>query len=328
VPVLRTLGLASGGVGSSLAFALVRAAGCEVEGVHFDHGFVRDSRRDAVRRIEAFPIEVHDVSREFFRDVVARPRYGYGTAMNPCIDCRIYMLRKAAEIARERGIEIVFTGEVLGRSVMRERRESLRRIEEESGLQGRLLRPLSARLLEPTAAERDGRIERSSLAAIHGRSRRGQADLAARLDVASPVGAAGPCCLLADRAMAARVRDLLAHADPGSVSSDAIERLRLGRHVRISHGLKAVVARNEAESRLIVERHSSLPWCQVSDGRGPVVLLEGTPDERGLSLAAALAVRTGAHRRDSSAEVIARGPGSRERVLVADPGAAAHLEAI
>ncbi len=325
---MRALGLISGGWDSDLAAALARAAGAEVEGVHFDHGFVRDDRAEAARRPRGFPIDIVEVAREFLREAVLRPRYGHGSALNPCIDCRIFMLRRAARIAEERGIGLVLTGEVLGQTRMSQRRESLLRIEAESGLAGRLLRPLSARLLEPTLAEAGGAIDRGRLGAVHGRGRRDQARLSRSLGLSPPRAPGGPCCLLGDRAFAARLRDLLAHAAEEVPPPAALDLLRRGRHFRLSHRVKAVVARDEGECRLFRERYADLPSCQAEDGRGPVVLLDGEPDEAALGRAAALAVRFGAHRGEPAAEVRVLGAGAREIRVVAVPALAADLDPI
>lgn len=325
---MRALGLISGGWDGEIAAAMVRAAGWEVLGLHLDHGFVRDDRAAEARRPREFPVEVRGVAREFLAEVVRRPRHGYGSAMNPCIDCRIFMLRRAAAMAEERGIGLVFTGEVLGQTRMSQRRESLLRIEAESGLSGRLLRPLSARFLEPTRAETGGAIDRDRLGAIHGRGRREQARLSAGLGLPPPRARGGPCCLLADRAFAARLRDLLAHSPEDGPPLPALALLRRGRHFRLSHRAKAVVARDEEECRLLRERHADLPSCQAEDGRGPVVLLEGDPDETEVRSAAALALRFGAHRGDAAAPVRILGLGPGEGRIVAAPASAARLEPI
>jgi tRNA-specific 2-thiouridylase len=251
---------------------------------------------------------------------VVRPKYGYGTGMNPCLDCRIFMLRKAAEIARERGSDLVVSGEVLGQTRMSQRRESLLRIERESGLAGRLLRSLSAGHLAPTEAEADGRIDRSRLGAAHGRSRSFQLELAARLDIREWPAPGSGCCLLADVGFARRLRDLVAHEGPSYPGRDAIERLRLGRHFRLSHRLKAVVARNDLEGKRLGGLSSDLWTCRSVEG-GALVVLEGAPDETGLARAAALAARYGAARALPRCEIVCRRGNEERRVEVApDPG--------
>ncbi len=187
--MIRALGLISGGLDSTLAARLMLEQGLEVQGVNFNTGFcLTDARRqigrrkhDAAPRHEAlragadlnFPVEIVDVSQEYLQ-VITQPRWGYGKNANPCIDCRIMMLRRAKAMLPEIGAQFVFTGEVLGQRPMTQHRFTLRQIEKESGLQGLLLRPLSALKLTETDVERRGWVQRSRLKDFSGRSRKPQ----------------------------------------------------------------------------------------------------------------------------------------------------------
>ena len=186
----RAIGMISGGLDSTLALALVKAQGIEVKAVNFYTGLcITETQRrkggrpdgtiprnEALRAGADLEVEVEyvDVSGREYLDLIVNPRYGYGANANPCVDCRIFMMRKAREIMEREGAAFVFTGEVLGQRPKSQRRDTLRAVERESGLEGRLLRPLSALLLEPTLPEREGILDRSRLLGIHGRSRQPQ----------------------------------------------------------------------------------------------------------------------------------------------------------
>jgi tRNA-uridine 2-sulfurtransferase len=318
---VKALALLSGGLDGLLAARVVADQGVAVCGVHFVTAFLRAARTEAARRSPDLDVGVMDVSREHFESVVVRPKYGYGAAMNPCIDCRIFMLRKAASYARERSLDLVVTGEVLGQSRMSQRRESLARIERESGLAGRLLRPLSAAHLSPTEAEKEGRIVRSRLGSIEGRSRTAQLALARAFGMPVSLSPGGGCCLLADLGFSRRLRDLLAHGGPTYPGPDAMERLRLGRHFRLSHGMKAVVARDDEESRGLGGLAEGL-WSCRAEGGGALVVVEGEQGEAGLARAAALAARYGAGRDLPRCAVVCR-RGTEERRLEVSPEAEA-----
>jgi len=331
--VLKALGLLSGGLDSTLAARLLQEQGVEVEGVHFSTGFCKVEHRRALgrkrdrlepRRIrnEALragadlraPVEIVDVAEEYLRDVVLRPKHGYGSAMNPCIDCRIFMLTKAREMARERGADIVFTGEVLGQRPMSQHRAALALIEKESGLAGRLLRPLSARSLEPTEVEHRGRIDRERLGRITGRSRSEQLRLASRFGIEDFPAPSGGCCFLADRNFARRLRDLVAQRGRDGVRSTDILLLKIGRHFRLGPELKVIVGRDEAESRLLESRRGDLATCRVADEHGALGLVDGPLEGESSRLVASLVARYSAHRAEESVEVVLCRAGEQVRL--------------
>src|ERR671939_1972000 len=194
-PHVKAIAMISGGLDSTLALALVKRQGVEVKAVNFYTGLcVTETQRrkggradGTVPRNEALraaadlevDIEYVDLSESGYLDMLVRPRWGYGANANPCVDCRVFMMSRAREIMEREGADFVFTGEVLGQRPKSQRRDTLRIIERESGLTGRLLRPLSAKLLEPTIPEREGIVDRARLEDISGRSRQRQMALAA-----------------------------------------------------------------------------------------------------------------------------------------------------
>jgi hypothetical protein len=291
----RALGLLSGGLDSMIAIGLLSGAGYEVESVHFRTGFGRKAYECSAERMAD---HVVDVGTEFFREVLIDPRFGYGSAMNPCIDCRIYMLRRADELAGRRGIELLFTGEVVGQRSMGQSRAALQRIEREAGVEGRLLRPLW------------------SLARIHGSSRRKQFALAHRLGLDEyPTPAAG-CCRLADRGFAARLRDDLAHREKKLLTPDEIGLLGRGRHFRLSWGLKAIFGRDKDESNWLARKSEGSWSCQVADGRGSYGLLLGEGESECRRAAASLAARYSRQRKRDLVEVLFRRGTEEERLRV------------
>ena len=205
--------------------------------------------------------------------IVQNPPHGHGRGMNPCIDCRIYMLRKVKEMMAGSGASFVITGEVLGQRPMSQHRPAIRKIEKESGLEGLILRPLSAQHFPPTIPEREGIVDREKLLAFSGRSRKPQIDLAEKLGVKDyPCPAGG--CLLTDPVIAARLRDLFAHVPDYDLAD--LHLLRIGRHFRLNPGLKVILGRNRLENEQIeaLAKPGSVIFRPL-DFRGPTCLASG-----------------------------------------------------
>jgi tRNA U34 2-thiouridine synthase MnmA/TrmU len=186
---------------------------------------------------------------EEYLKMVKHPKYGYGSGMNPCIDCREMMYRTAKEHMERIGADFVITGEVLFQRPMSQNKRALNIIEEESGMKGKILRPLSAKHLTPTEPEKNGLVEREKLCDIKGRSRKGQINLAKYFDISNPPNAAGGC-LLTDPAFSKRIRDVMEHNDNIPTMND-IELLKIGRHFRLSAAAKLIVGRNKEENDII-----------------------------------------------------------------------------
>lgn len=248
---IKALALLSGGLDSRLAVKLMLEQRIEVEAVSFVTVFCTCTSKknsclasqDAARKL-GIKLKVFNISQEYLA-VVKNPKYGYGSNMNPCIDCRILMFKKAKEYMEEIGAFFLFTGEVLGERPMSQRKEAMRIIERDAELCGLILRPLSALVLEPTVVEKKGWVDRNRLLGIAGRSRKPQIKLAQELGVKDyPCPAGG--CLLTDPGFARRFKDLVTSGD---ISLNDIQLLKVGRHFRLSSQLKVVVGRDEQENR-------------------------------------------------------------------------------
>jgi len=287
---IRAVGLISGGLDSILATRLMLEQGVYVTVLHFRTGFSYVERDRAIQtppppfpaesaaRQLGVPLEIIDVS-DAYRSVVLAPRFGYGSGMNPCVDCRIFLLRQAKAWMEERGYHFVFTGEVLGQRPKSQMGPSLRTVERESGLTGYLLRPLSARLLKPTIPEIRGWVDRERLYGISGRGRKAQIAMAEQFGITTYPQPSGGCCYLIDQTYARRLRDFLVHAGENeskqALTDDQILLLAVGRHLRLPTGHKIIVGRRQQENEHIqkIEENVEGVLLTTLDYPGPTTLL-------------------------------------------------------
>lgn len=286
----KAVALFSGGLDSILAVKLILEQGIEVITLHFVNPFVGSNTRDKVdemaRRLEV-RLEKVPLGDDYL-EVVRNPRFGYGKNLNPCLDCRIFTLSRAREHMERVGAEFVFTGEVLGERPMSQRRDALRIVERESGLDGRLLRPLSAKLLQPTIPELEGIVDRERLLDIRGRSRKPQMELAAKYGITYYPHPAGGC-LLTDPKFSERLRDLFRH---NQVFWRGIELLKVGRHFRLPTGQKVVAGRDQADNEQVARLAQGDEVKFTVEGYGSTLaLLVGEPEEQALLQAAAICAR-------------------------------------
>lgn len=245
---VRAIALLSGGLDSLLAVRVLQEQGIEVVGLTFTSPFFGAEKAEKGAEQLGIELLVKDISEDELA-LVKKPPHGYGKQMNPCIDCHALMFRKAGELLGE-GYDFLATGEVLGERPMSQNRQSLNVVARDCGFADLLLRPLSAKLLEPTKPEREGLVDRERLFAIEGRSRKPQMAMAKEYGIKSYVQPAGGC-LLTDPAFSKRLREMLDH-DPDATVEDA-RLLRIGRHFRSESGAKIVVGRDESDNRKILE---------------------------------------------------------------------------
>ena len=298
----RALVLFSGGLDSILAARLLMVQGVEVLALRFVTPFfaadVGDPERyaAAIRKKYGIPVLVRDLSHDFM-GVLRAPAHGFGRNFNPCIDCKILMLRKARELLAELGADFLATGEVLGQRPMSQRRDAMRSIERESGCEGLLLRPLCAQLMQPTEPEQKGLVDRERLGSLSGRGRTGQQQLAASLGITEYPAPAGGC-LLTDVNLCARFR----HFAPGIFNLSSVEMqvesfrlLLFGRHFAPGPGLWLTLGRDQGENDRLSALREPEDWLLTTVERpGPLGLLRslgGTLTEASLTAAAGLVLR-------------------------------------
>ena len=291
----RGLSLMSGGLDSQLAVRVLERAGAEVEAVSFETPFF--SSASARRAAASLGVKLHVI--DFTEDEVAlieSPPHGFGGAMNPCIDCHAAMIRRAAELMAALGYDFVATGEVVGQRPMSQNRQALGVVEKSSGAKGRLVRPLSARLLEPTIPETEGLLDREALLDISGRCRERQIALAAEFGITDYPSPAGGCRLTED-AYGRRLKDLMEHEGlrlpDGGVNRVMLDILQVGRRFRLPGGSSVVLGRDANENaRLKSVAHGLGPSAALVfpsvDVPGPTALVPAVASEEDRALAQSL----------------------------------------
>ncbi|KPL02811.1 MAG: hypothetical protein AMJ90_04810 [candidate division Zixibacteria bacterium SM23_73_2] len=289
---IKAVALFSGGLDSILAVKLIMEMGVEVCCLFFKTPFFpnNDKEESYIEKLA----EKNDIKfkKVFlgteYMEMIKKPKFGYGKNYNPCIDCRILMLKEAKRIMEKGNFDFVFTGEVLGERPMSQHRDSLSIIERASGLKGKLLRPLSAKHFEPTIPEERGWVERLKLLDIKGRSRKPQLFFAEKFkikDFLSPSGG----CLLTDQNFTRRLKDSLEHRED---SLREIQLLKIGRHFRLPSGAKVIAGRNEEENARILALGTPEETKLTAVGyKSTYVLLLGDPDSFNLKLASGICAR-------------------------------------
>ncbi len=295
-PKHKAIALFSGGLDSTLAILLVLKQNIAVTAVTFLTDFGCDasdtsscSRNPAPAAAQfGFSLKLCHLGQKF-TEIVKSPHFGHGKNMNPCIDCRILMLREAGELMEMTGADFIITGEVLGQRPMSQRKDTLHIIDRESGLKGRIVRPLSAKLLPITEPEKLGIIQREKLLGLSGRSRKPQMALAREFGLTDYPNPAGGC-LLTDPIYSRRLRDLLRTVrDP---KPEDLTLLRIGRHFRLSDDCRIIVGRNKEENDMLAQvRKPEDVLISTYTVAGPTVLLRGSDAELFIEIGASLCAR-------------------------------------
>jgi len=293
---MRAIALISGGLDSILAARIIQEQGIDVLPLHFKIPFCqRKNQGPGIAGPESLvkdglgkDLQAIDLGAGFL-ELVIKPKHGFGSNMNPCIDCKIFMLRKAKELLEPLGAQFIVTGEVLGQRPMSQHRKALEIIEKESGLEGLLLRPLCAGLLAETLPEKQGWVKRQSLFKFSGRERRPQIKLAKEFNIHNYPNPAGGC-LLTDPQFSNRLKDLIRHQ---ALDLKNVELLKIGRHFRLSEQAKLIVGRNEEENRELEGRayNGDYLFMPQAELNGPACLGRGEFDAELIRLSSAIACR-------------------------------------
>ncbi|MFX1574722.1 MAG: hypothetical protein ACFFB0_18455 [Promethearchaeota archaeon] len=289
------IGLVSGGLDSLIACLLIKLQGIKVIGVHFKSPFCTSENISNAYAIsldlfkKKLGIDIHTLYiKDDYLSIIRNPKYGYGKNLNPCIDCRIYFLKQAKKFQEKEGADFIFTGEVLNQRPKSQHLNALNVVEKESGLEGKLLRPLSALHLKPTIYEKKGLINRSNLLGIKGRSRKKQLELAKKYDLLQEYYASGGC-LLTDIHFVSRMQDYLRFNDPLEISS--IDILKYGRHFRYKQS-KIIIGRNESENKMLLNLKKPADLImEAKDDVGPITIIQGPTDDEVINYAAMLTLR-------------------------------------
>jgi tRNA-uridine 2-sulfurtransferase len=289
---MKAIGLFSGGLDSAVAIKLLQDQGIEVIALNYVSPFCTCQGKHGCSIAELakrnnIPIKMMSKGTDYMK-IVRHPKFGYGSGMNPCIDCRIFILKGAKKYAKEIGAKIIFTGEVIGQRPMSQRRNTLDIIEQEAGLKGKLLRPLSAQLLPPTEAEKKGWVDRSKFLSITGRQRNQQMDHAKKMELDGFLCGGGGC-RLTEKEYANKVRDLFKHSKRTSMNDFSL--LNFGRHFRMGQ-TKIVVGRNERDNENLVRLKNKVDiLLEPADCVGPTTLIRGRKTKEALTIAASLTAR-------------------------------------
>ena len=331
---IKAVSLISGGLDSMLATKVVMEQGVHVEGINFFTGFCVEGHTHAIRQkdkdkpkrnnslwvAEQLGIKLHiiDVIEEY-KDVLINPKHGYGANMNPCLDCKVFMVGKAKQWIEENDFDFIITGEVIGQRPMSQRKATMPIIAKESGADDRLLRPLCAKNLPASLAEREGWVKREELHDITGRSRKPQMALAEKFGFNDYAQPAGGCCFLTDESYSLKLVDLWKSRGTKEYELDDVMLLKVGRHIRPKANFKMIIAREEGEGRFMEGYKKEFISMKCISHSGPLTLLDGTLNDDDLLLAAQITARYGQSKDAEQVEMSVKNCDGKEKIITAKP---------
>lgn len=284
---VKALCMFSGGLDSQLAVCVLREQGIEVEAVVFDSPFFETT--SAIKAATALDVKlyVEDLTDEILA-LLNDPPHGFGKCMNPCIDCHAHMIQRCYKMLSKIGASFIATGEVLSQRPMSQNRQSLSVVAKESGCSDIVLRPLSAKLLDPTKPEIEGWVDRERLLDLSGRGRKPQFELAKKFgitDYPSPAGG----CRLTEPNFSQRLSELIKY---DGLDVRDIELLRVGRHFRLSDNVKLIVGRNAKDNAQLKEvALENDIIIDIDDIPGPVALLPADASKEDIKFSAEICAR-------------------------------------
>jgi len=291
---MRALALFSGGLDSVLAMKLIVDQGIEVVAVNINIGF--GSTGDRKEHMEnmckqiGVKLEILDLRQLYLDEVLFDPKYGYGKNFNPCIDCHGFMFRYTGKLLEKYDASFMISGEVLGQRPMSQRKEALENVKRLSENDDLIVRPLSAKLLQPSKPENEGWIDREKLLDISGRNRQPQLALAKEIgldDFESPGGG----CLLTEIQFSSKLRDFVDH---DKLEVEDIDTLKAGRHLRLLNGAKLIIGRDQTDNEKIKATQSDKYYkARILDASGPLSLFAKNSSKEDLQLATNLILTYG-----------------------------------
>jgi len=336
----KAVALISGGLDSMLATKVIMEQGIHVEGINFFTGFCVEGHTHAIRKqdtdkpkrnnslwvAEQLGIKLHIVDIiEEYKQVLINPKHGYGANMNPCLDCKIFMVNKAKQWMKENCFDFIITGEVIGQRPMSQRKETMPIVAAESGADDLLVRPLCAQNLPATLPEREGWVSREKMYDFSGRSRKPQMALAKQFGFSDYAQPAGGCCFLTDEAYSKKLVDLWQARGSKDYELDDVMLLKVGRHIRPKPNFKLIIAREEGEARFMNGYKKEFISMNCASHRGPLVLIDGTPGEEDLLLAGQITARYGQGRDAGQVDITIRSREGDERQIQVTPLAADQI---
>ena len=330
----KAVALISGGLDSMLAAKIVMEQGVHVEGINFFTGFCVEGHTHAIREndkakpkrnnalwvAEQLGIKLHIVDVvEAYKKVLINPRHGYGTHMNPCLDCKIFMVNKAKQWIVENDFDFIITGEVIGQRPMSQTKSKMPIVSKQSGADDLLLRPMCAKNLPATRPEIEGWVDREKLCDITGRSRKPQMALAEKFGIDDYSQPAGGCCFLTDKYYSARLVDLWKAQGSKDYELDDVMLLKVGRHIRPEKHFKLIIAREEGEGRFLEGYKKEFTSMHCLSHTGPLALIDGITSAEDLYLAASIVARYGQGRHAEQVDIKVRDKEGSERTLQVKP---------
>ncbi|MBE9568773.1 MAG: tRNA (5-methylaminomethyl-2-thiouridylate)-methyltransferase [Proteobacteria bacterium] len=330
----KAVALISGGLDSLLAARLMIDQGIHVEGINFYTGFCVEGHTHAIRKkdkakpkrnnalwsAEQLGIKLHiiDIIDEY-KDVLINPKHGYGANMNPCLDCKIFMVSKARQWMEENDFDFIITGEVMGQRPMSQRKDLLPVVVRESGADDLLLRPLCARNLAATLPEREGWVNREQLKNFSGRNRKPQMALAKEFGFEDYATPAGGCCFLTDKNYSDKLVDLWQARNKKDYELDDIMLLKVGRHLRPQPHYKIIVSREDGENKFLQGYKKQFATLEIKSHNGPLSLLDGELSDEDIRQASRIAARFSQGRDAEKVSVLYTSKDGKEQMIEIPP---------
>ncbi|SLM27950.1 putative tRNA, (5-methylaminomethyl-2-thiouridylate)-methyltransferase [Desulfamplus magnetovallimortis] len=271
----KALGLCSGGLDSILSALILRKQGIDVTWITFKTPFFGPEAALKASKTTGIPLRIEEIT-DSYMEMLKSPPAGYGKNMNPCMDCHSLMFALAGDIMESDGYDFIFSGEVVGQRPMSQNKNSMNYVEKHSGYKGKILRPLSARILPETVMEQQGLVDRDALFGISGRSRKVQIEMAKGFGVTDYPAPAGGC-LLTDKGFSRRLKDLMQHHQGDVYSRRDLYLLKYGRHIRLDDNTKIVVGKSRVDNNMIESMYKPGKdiYIRHASIAGPFVLVPG-----------------------------------------------------